>query len=603
MKRSSLYALLLCYACMFYAGMIYYPKWRMPSTEATIGWDVAGYYSYLPAIFIYKDLKQLSFYSKIAEKYSPNSAGIQAFKHEQSGNMIIKYSAGMSLMYSPFFFIAHSWANMSGGRYPADGFSFPYQFMISFGSLLIAFLGLFVLRKLLLQFFSEGATALCLLSIGLLSNYLEYAAISGAMTHNWQFSIFVSVIYLSVIFYKNPTYKIAAFIGLLCGLAALARPTDILIAGIPFVWGLDIFSRKAILERLQLYWTEKGKLLTAAFCTAAVGSIQAFYWKYVSGEWVVYSYKGEGFSWLSPHVTDAFFSYKTGWLLYSPVMYFALVGFIFLFIKDRKLWGATFGFFLLFSYVVTAWDNWWYGGGLGLRAMVQGYAILAFPMAAFWERMLKYRLAMIPLGLLSLLFLYYNIWLTHQAHRGGLLIPAEVTKAYFWRILGRYSIAEEDKKLLDTDKIFRGSIKNVKTLAAWDFESDTSHTNCDIAPIQGEHSLCMNASTEFSPNFDVPVPSKESTWLRISADYRCAAKEWETWKMCMVKVSFIKGEKTVKSNFLRIFRFLHDGQTRNIYLDARIPKKDFDKIIINYWNPGGQKSLSIDNLKVEAFNE
>jgi len=61
---------------MFYAGMVHYPKWRMQKTEATIGWDVTGYYSYLPAIFIYKDLKQLSFYSKIAEKYNPNSAGI-----------------------------------------------------------------------------------------------------------------------------------------------------------------------------------------------------------------------------------------------------------------------------------------------------------------------------------------------------------------------------------------------------------------------------------------------------------------------------------------------------------------------------------------------
>jgi len=45
-------------------------------------------------------------------------------------------------------------------------------------------------------------------------------------------------------FYKKPTYKTATFIGLLCGLSALARPTNILIAGIPFVWGLAIFLEK-----------------------------------------------------------------------------------------------------------------------------------------------------------------------------------------------------------------------------------------------------------------------------------------------------------------------------------------------------------------------
>jgi hypothetical protein len=39
-------------------------------------------------------------------------------------------------------------------------------------------------------------------------------------------------------------------------------------------------------------------------------------------------------------------------------------------------------FALLFTYVPFAWDEWLYGGSLGIRAMEQSYAVLAWPMAA-----------------------------------------------------------------------------------------------------------------------------------------------------------------------------------------------------------------------------
>ena len=41
----------------FFLGFSYYPKWEKPWSEATISWDVSGYYHYLLAIFIYKDIR------------------------------------------------------------------------------------------------------------------------------------------------------------------------------------------------------------------------------------------------------------------------------------------------------------------------------------------------------------------------------------------------------------------------------------------------------------------------------------------------------------------------------------------------------------------
>ncbi len=117
-----------------------YPKWQQEQAEATIGWDVSGYYLYLPAIFIYGDVQELKFFPAILDKYHPTPDFQQAFLH-RSGHYVMKDSCGQAVMYAPFFFIAHTIASVTD--YEADGFSRPYQLMLSFGSLLVAFIGLF----------------------------------------------------------------------------------------------------------------------------------------------------------------------------------------------------------------------------------------------------------------------------------------------------------------------------------------------------------------------------------------------------------------------------------------------------------------------------
>ncbi|MEZ4829117.1 MAG: hypothetical protein R3C61_22960 [Bacteroidia bacterium] len=42
-----------------------YPKWEKSHTEATVSWDVFGYYLYLPAAIIYDDLGGLAFKDEI----------------------------------------------------------------------------------------------------------------------------------------------------------------------------------------------------------------------------------------------------------------------------------------------------------------------------------------------------------------------------------------------------------------------------------------------------------------------------------------------------------------------------------------------------------
>lgn len=600
--RYSRLSLLLCYALILGTALFYYPKWEKSNTEATLSWDVSGYYFYLPALFIYQDLKQAAFKDEIHEKYRPANGPYQVFAHP-SGNYVMKYSAGLSVQYLPFFLAAHALAEPLG--YPADGFSKPYQVAISFGSLLMALLGLYMLRRILLRYFSDGVTAVTLLTLVFATNYLNYSAIDGAMTHNWLFTLYTLLIWQSIRFHERPGWKRAVAIGGLVGLMALTRPTEIIACLIPLLWGIDGWA--AAKERLRFFTSRPGLplLVIAVAVIGAVGSIQLFYWKYVTGEWIVYSYQDQGFSWLRPHVWDGLFSFRAGWLTYSPAMALALLGLVPLFWRRRGLFWAGLPFALLFMYITFAWDIWWYGGSLGQRAMVQAYPVLALPLAAFFSlakgrAWLRY--ALLPL----LLFLaYYNLWITHQAHRGGLFQSEQMTAAYWKAIFLRYEVPEETIKLLDTDELFSGTPSKERTLLEEDFESDTlQQPSCSLPPIEGQQSFCLTKDRQFTPAYRIPYQRQAGEeWIRTAVTVHCPQKEWNYWTMTQLVARFYQGGTQIKERQIRLHRLLQSGQTRRLHLDVRLPGAAVDEIEVLLWHAEGEKVLVVDELVVSAFGE
>src|SRR6478609_5382289 len=100
--RYSSYSLYACCITLLLTSFLYYPKWKKGSTEATISWDVSGYYFYLPSILIYHDIKELKFTDAIIDKYKPTNDMNQAFRSE-NGNYVMKYSSGLAVVYLPFF--------------------------------------------------------------------------------------------------------------------------------------------------------------------------------------------------------------------------------------------------------------------------------------------------------------------------------------------------------------------------------------------------------------------------------------------------------------------------------------------------------------------
>src|SRR5690606_32788596 len=101
----SRYAYIICVGLLLYAALIFNPKWKATGRESSLGWDASTYYWYLPATFIYHDLKEQKFGDSIIDKYGFTPAFEQAFLHK-SGNRVITYSSGLAVLYLPAFFVA-----------------------------------------------------------------------------------------------------------------------------------------------------------------------------------------------------------------------------------------------------------------------------------------------------------------------------------------------------------------------------------------------------------------------------------------------------------------------------------------------------------------
>lgn len=577
MKFSTISIWLTC-GMICLVSFFYYPKWNKSTTEATISWDVSGYYWYLPAFLIYKDVKEISFSDQILQNYRPTPALLQAYK-APNGNYVFKYSCGQAILMFPAFVVADILAPVFG--FPADGFSIPYQFAIFLWGLIISLLGLILLKKILISYFSEMAAGLTILCIAIGTNYLEYGAITNAMTHNYLFTLYALLLWITMKFYKQPTFLKAIGLGATVGFMALTRPTEILAVMIPLAFGVSL-QFKSITSRILFIIKEYEKLAITACIVLLIGSLQLFYWKFVSGSWLVYSYEDQGFSWLHPHIIDGLFSGRAGWLVYSPIMLLAVIGMVPLYRKHPTLAPVIILFSIIFAYVTFAWDIWWYGGSVGQRAMVQIYPVLAFPMAALFDVFHKVNWKVIPVTIFSLLSIHYSIWVVHQAHYGGMLVAGDMTSEYLKAILLKNNMPDGARKLLDTRKIYYDEIKDSTVLLnAVDTSNNLKY-------------ICLNDTLQFSPAKRYPLPATQG-WLRASGDFYTNHKEWDTWKMTQLVLKYYKKGEYLRSDVLRAQRHMDNGKLYHLYLDSKL-RYEPDEVEIFLWNSDGQSTICVDNI-------
>jgi hypothetical protein len=401
-------------------------------------WDIKSYYAYLPAAVIHGDL-HLEFLKEKDSKYNsyfwPSTL--------ENGNKLIITSMGLSMLYSPFFMTAHLYASLSS--YEANGYTHPYAFALIYSILFYVMLGLFFLRKILLQYFDDFTTTLTLIAIYFGTN-LFYYSLYIPMSHAYNFALYAVFIWFTIKWYKSQTYKYSILLGLIYGLLSLIRPTNAIIILVFLLY--DIHSFKQLGNRAVFFIKKWKYILLIILITIAIWIPQMLYWKEITGHFIYYSYgvKKDVFFWNNPQISDTLFSFRKGWLLYTPLMFLALLGIGYLFKKYKAFLVPILVIIPIFIYVQSSWWSWWFGGGFGNRAFVDLYGLLAIPLAAFIQNT-KNRYSLIRFGAFSFLiiFVLLNIWNTMKYNR--------VSIHYYWN--SSFSYLENLFHLKPNDRYWR----------------------------------------------------------------------------------------------------------------------------------------------------
>jgi hypothetical protein len=390
-----------------------------------IDWDITSYYGYLPAYFIHNDLtlsftKESSYYVK-ERQFWPETA--------PNGGKVIKTTMGMAILYSPFFAVGHLEAKLFDQK--QDGFSYPYHKWIHFAGLFYFIVGVFFLRKVLLNYFSELATGTTLFIIICCTNALYYSSILTAMPHMIDFCLLSIFMFLCIKWLASPSFKKTILLGLVSGLMILIRPTNILFFLFPIF--LSVINFGQFKERISLFLKEWKKLTLIGVLIFAIILPQLIYWKFITGHFVFNSYVGENFFWSNPHILEGLFSYRKGWLVYSPIMILSIFGFVVLFMKKKELFWSVFPFFLINIYVLFCWWSWWYGGGFGLRAMIDCYPIMAIPVGGFIHEVIKRRNKIILLIVAVCTILTFKLNLIQiEQYKSAIVHWDGMTKEAYW---------------------------------------------------------------------------------------------------------------------------------------------------------------------------
>jgi hypothetical protein len=573
-------------------------------------WDVFGYYLYLPLTFIYHDLglKDHTIIDGIIQKYHNTGSFYQAFQ-SPTGDWVMRYSIGMSLLYSPFFFIGHLIAKIGG--YPADGFSAPYQYSIWAGSMAFAMLGVFYLRKVLLRFFEEKITALLLIVLVLGTNLTLHTAIhgQGAMPHDYLFTLYVLILWFTIRWHESYKPKHAVLLAIACGLAMLSRPSEGLALLIPALWG--VYNKETLLNKINLLKEKKSQIILFSVVLTLMGFIQFTYWKIYTGKFIFDSYynPGEGLDLFPPHTINSLFSFRNGWFIYTPIMLFAMIGFISLYKKDRALFTPLFAYFILNLWIVTAWTVWWDGPSFGQRYLIASYPALAIPLGFCFVSLYKsgYKYLMV---LICVLCVGLNLFQSWQMANGILATP-RMTKDAYIAAFGATEVPEGMEKLLILDPLAPGAtdIDEKEYEKTKEFtEGFEDHPNSILDSALAKTKLFkMDSVSVYSPSLEKKyekIITNDYAKLKVSLKLYCTTAPADNPGSLVV--SFEHNGKAYGYSAIDIEKqnnvALNAWSTVSMNYLTPVIRSVNDKLKVYYWHRG-KKPLLLDELKVEVWEK
>jgi hypothetical protein len=573
-------------------------------------YDNWGYYMYLPNILIEGEIapKSMEFLKAINEKYELTPTYYQLAQAE-NGTWVNRFFIGISFLLLPFFLIAHLIAQFTD--YPADGYSAPYFYAIWIAAPVYFSLGMLLIRKMLLRYLPDLVSAISLLAIYFASNLFFFSSLGNPFPHIFVFTQYAFLVWVTIKWHESHKPVYARLIGFSVALLAISRMSEIITLFIPLLWGVYNWQTfKSKIQLIKKYKKQFYQLVLIAFIT---GLPQILYWYLSSGSIFFNSYNDPSSQLKlgNPRFFHVLFSYRKGWLLYSPLMVVALLGFIVMFKRQKEIFWGFFIVFCINLYLIASFTslNAW-----GYRAFIQTYAYLVLPLGFTIQYLSKKSLFIkVPSLLLLLALMYFTNFQSRQI-QFNVLHGYRVTKEYYWAVFMKKHASEEDKKLLliershSGDDVLENESDYIKKVVAFEgFEESKNSSNYDTSIVyDGSYSYRMDENIVFGPTISLQyqdITDDYYAYLRpgvyVYPDYDLSEKD------VFVVFHFQNNGKSYKYRGYNINdeRFkVKRGQWNYITFDYLSPEivSSKDQIKFYIWNRDKQK-LYIDNMQLESF--
>ena len=361
------------------------------------GSDAIGYYMYLPDALI-----------QYGYPYKP----WEGSQHDTSVTNVNRYFIGTALAELPFFLISDLLVQQFRFE-QRTGYSAWYITGLSIAALFYLVLGLVSLHRLLVRMgFSELVTVSTLATIFFGTNLYYYALQEPGMSHIYSFGL-VSL-FLLLLHKQIRTFSIQRMFGLvfLITLITFIRPVNI-------VFSFALFPLAGSFEASKTFFIQafqKWKLLLLSLLIpASFFFLQAAHYFAQTRHWWVYSYGNETFDFLNPQVINLLFSFRKGWLVYSPVLVLIVPGLFFYFKQFGRFSGITLLLLLsIFIYVTASWWCWWYGGSFGSRPFVDLLPLCSILLASLYKVVAQVVWKRVALFVAVGVCVFFNLFQTWQ---------------------------------------------------------------------------------------------------------------------------------------------------------------------------------------------
>lgn len=403
----------------------------------TIFSDGEGYYEYLPATFIHKDINRRN---ETVIEHPDRYGRINNFGNyiDYKAYKVNKYQIGTAVLQTPFFLYAYSTTQLNDSY--QDGYQQPFHDAMRVSACFYLFLALYFFKKFLQLY--EIEKPLIVLSQFLLifsTAITNYINVEAAFSHVYSLFAITVFLYLVKSYYTQKRKRDFLLAAACFGLILLIRQVNgLILFSLPFLAGSWQNFKETLLELIH----KPLLLLLAGLIILTIFFIQSYYWYLQTGALLIYSYGDETFNFLTPRFIKILFSYRKGLFVYTPVLFICLAG-VFFFLKEKKqyLFVTWFLFFTIITYVFSSWWSWVYGCSYGMRVYIEFYPFFFLPFALMLRKVAwPVKAICITLALITVPI---NIIQTYQ-YKNYILHWIDMNKEDYWKIF------------LKTDKRYEG---------------------------------------------------------------------------------------------------------------------------------------------------